>query len=43
MAKRGKRQKRVQGGSAKKPLSASVGGSPADLLGEASRLFAAAR
>ena len=43
MAKRGKRQKRVQGGSAKKPLSAFAGGSPADLLGEASRLFAAAR
>ena len=43
MAKRGKRQKRVQDGSAKKPLPASVGGSPADLLGEASRLFAAAR
>ena len=43
MAKRSKRQKRVQGGSAKKPLPASVGGSPADLLGEASRLFAAAR
>ena len=43
MAKRGKRQKKGQGGSAKKPLSASVGGSPADLLGEASRLFAAAR
>lgn len=43
MAKRGKRQKRVRSGSAKKPLSASVGGSPADLLGEASRLFAAAR
>ena len=43
MAKRSKRQKRVQGGSAKKPLSAFAGGSPADLLGEASRLFAAAR
>ena len=43
MAKRGKRQKRMQDGSAKKPLPASVGGSPADLLGEASRLFAAAR
>ena len=43
MAKRGKRQKRAQDGSAKKPLPASVGGSPADLLGEASRLFAAAR
>lgn len=43
MAKRSKRQKRVQGGSAKKPLSAFTGGSPADLLGEASRLFAAAR
>ena len=36
MAKRSKRQKRVQGGSAKKPLSAFAGG-------EASRLFAAAR
>lgn len=43
MAKRSKRQKRVQGGSAKKPLSAFAGGSPAELLGEASRLFAAAR
>ena len=43
MAKRGKRQKRVQGGSAKKPLSAFAGGSPAELLGEASRLFTAAR
>ena len=43
MAKRGKRQKRVQGGSAKKPLAAFAGGSPAELLGEASRLFAAAR
>ncbi len=43
MAKRSKRQKRVQGGSAKKPLAAFAGGSPADLLGEASRLFAAAR
>ena len=43
MAKRSKRQKRVQGGSAKKPLSAFAGGSPADLRGEASRLFAAAR
>ena len=43
MAKRSKRQKRVQGGSAKKPLSACAGGSPADLLGEASRLFATAR
>lgn len=43
MAKRGKRQKRGQGGSAKKPLAAFAGGSPAELLGEASRLFAAAR
>lgn len=43
MAKRSKRQKRVQGGSAKKPLAAFAGGSPAELLGEASRLFAAAR
>ena len=43
MAKRGKRQKRVQGGSAKKPLAAFAGGSPAELLGEASRLFSAAR
>ena len=43
MAKRSKRQKRVQGGLAKKPLAAFAGGSPADLLGEASRLFAAAR
>ena len=43
MAKRGKHQKRAQDGSAKKPLPASVGGSPADFLGEASRLFAAAR
>lgn len=43
MAKRGKRQKRVRSGSAKKPLAAFAGGSPADLLGEASRLFAAAR
>ena len=43
MAKRGKRQKKGQGGSAKKPLAAFAGGSPAELLGEASRLFAAAR
>ena len=43
MAKRGKRRKRAQGGSAKELLAASAGGSPADLLGEASRLFAAAR
>lgn len=43
MAKRGKRQKRVRSGSAKKPLAAFAGGSPAELLGEASRLFAAAR
>ena len=43
MAKRGKRQKKGRGGSAKKPLAAFAGGSPAELLGEASRLFAAAR
>ena len=43
MAKRGKRQKKGQGGSAKKPLAAFAGGSPAELLGEASRLFTAAR
>ena len=43
MAKRGKRPEKGQGGSAKKPLAAFAGGSPADLLGEASRLFAAAR
>ncbi len=43
MGKRGKRQKKGQGGSAKKPLAAFAGGSPAELLGEASRLFAAAR
>ena len=43
MAKRGKHQKRVRSGSAKKPLAALAGGSPAELLGEASRLFAAAR
>ena len=43
MAKRGKRQKRGRSGSAKKPLAALAGGSPAELLGEASRLFAAAR
>ena len=43
MAKRGKHQKRVRSGSAKKPLAAFAGGSPAELLGEASRLFAAAR
>ena len=43
MAKRGKRRKRAQGGSAKELLAASAGGSPADLLGEASRLFAAAQ
>ena len=43
MAKRDKRQKKGQGGSAKKPLAAFAGGSPAELLGEASRLFAAAR
>ena len=35
MAKRGKRQKKGQGGSAKKPLAAFAGGSPAELLGEA--------
>ena len=43
MAKRGKHQQRVRSGSAKKPLAAFAGGSPAELLGEASRLFAAAR
>ena len=43
MAKCGKHQKKGQGGSAKKPLAALAGGSPAELLGEASRLFAAAR
>ena len=43
MAKCGKHQQRVRSGSAKKPLAALAGGSPAELLGEASRLFAAAR
>ena len=43
MAKRGKRQKKGQGGSAKKPLAAFAGGSPVRLFGGGSRLFAGER